>query len=141
MRRGLVTLALLLVAGIRPAVAVEPFRVIVNAKVAGKAIRRDSLSQIFLGRIDRWGDGRPIAVVDLTTTSPVRESFSRAVVEMSVLSVRAYWTRTISSGHFPPPTRTRDDEVVAFVSTHAGGIGYVSEQATLPETVKVVAVQ
>jgi len=71
----------------------------------------------------------------------VRESFTKAALEMTVLSVRVYWTRTITAGHFPPPTRTRDEEVVAFVATHPGGIGYVSEQAMLPETVKVVTLQ
>jgi len=142
MKRGLATLGLLLLmAGARPAAAAEPFKVIVNVKVAGKAIRRDSLAGIFLGRAERWGDGRPVSPVDLSTTSPVRESFTKAALEMTVLSVRVYWTRTITAGHFPPPTRTRDEEVVAFVATHPGGIGYVSGQAALPETVKVVTLQ
>ena len=141
MRRGFATLVLLTLIGATRPAAAESFKVIVNAKVAGRTIRRDSLAEIFLGRAERWIDGRPVTPVDLSTTSPVRESFTKGVLEMTVLSVRVYWTRTISMGHFPPPTRPSDDEVVAFVARNAGGIGYVSEQATLPETVKVVAVQ
>jgi len=143
MRRRATTwvLGLIVLVGTRPVASAEPFTVIINTKVAGKAIRRDSLSDIFLGHTERWADGRPIDVVDLTTTSPVRESFSRTVLEMPVLGVRVYWTRTAATGHLPPPTRSSDDEVIAFVSSHAGGIGYVSSQATLPDTVKAVAVE
>jgi ABC-type phosphate transport system substrate-binding protein len=119
----------------------EAFKVIVNVKVPGKAIRRESVADIFLGRADRWGDGRPVSPIDLSTTSDVRDAFTRSVLDMTILSVRVYWTRALSSGHYPPPTRTSDDEVVAYVSKNAGGIGYVSEHATLPDTVKVVGVQ
>jgi ABC-type phosphate transport system substrate-binding protein len=140
-RRVATAVLLVVLAATGRAAAADPFKVIVNAKVTGKAIRRDALADIFLGRAERWGDGRTVSPVDLSTTSAVRESFTHSVLEMTVLSVRVYWTRAISSGHYPPPTRSGDDDVVAFVAKNAGGVGYVSEQATLPDTVKVLDVQ
>jgi len=127
--------------GAASARAAEPFKVIVNARMTGRAISRQSIAQVFLGRVERWGDGHAIAPVDLSTTSTTRAAFSQAVLDMSVLAVRQYWTRTIASGHFPPPVRTADEDVIAFVAGRPGAIGYVSAEALLPDTVRVVAVQ
>jgi ABC-type phosphate transport system substrate-binding protein len=126
---------------LRPAVAQEPFRVIVNAKVNGRTVTRATLAQIYLGEVERWGDGHPIVPVDLSVTSPVRAAFSQAVLQMSVFNVRGYWSRTMGIGRRPPMTRADDDEVIAFVTARAGAIGYVSDSAVLPPTVKTIEVQ
>lgn len=132
------TLSLL---SLRPAAAQEPFKLIVNARVNGRSIARATLAQIYLGQVERWGDGHPIVPVDLSTTSAVRAAFSQAVLGMSVFNVRGYWLRTMAIGKRPPMARSDDDEVVAFVSARAGAIGYVSDSAVLPATVKTVVVQ
>ena len=78
----------IVVAGARPADAGEAFKVIVNSKVTGQAVSRETLGQVFLGRVERWSDGKPVSPVDLSTTSPVRAAFSQTVLGMSILSVR-----------------------------------------------------
>ena len=135
------TLVIIALAGPRPAGAADAFKVIVNARLGGRTVSRETLAQVYLGRVERWSDGKPIAAVDLSTTSPVRAAFSQAVLGMSVLGVRQHWTRTIASGHFPPLARTTDDDVIAFVSARTGGVGYVSADAVLPDAVRAVAVQ
>ena len=131
----------IVIAGSRPADAGDAFKVIVNAKLTGQAVSRETLAQVFLGRVDRWGDGKPIAAVDQSTTSPVRAAFSQAVLNMSILSVRQYWTRSIASGRVPPLARSTDEDVIAFVSSRTGGVGYVSAEAILPDSVRALAVQ
>jgi ABC-type phosphate transport system substrate-binding protein len=44
----------------------------------------------------------------------------------------------MSQGVTPPPVKTTDEEVVAFVASTPGAIGYVSPSALLPEGVKPV---
>jgi ABC-type phosphate transport system substrate-binding protein len=134
-------LVLIALAGPRPAVAAESFKVIVNSRMTGRAVSRETLAQVYLGKVERWGDGKPIAAVDLSTTSPVRAAFSQEVLGLSVLGVRQHWTRTIASGHVPPLARATDEEVIAFVSARSGAVGYVSADAVLPDTVQVVTVQ
>ena len=141
MRNRLAAFALASSLAIVPSAAAEPFTVIVNARVQGRSITKETLAQIFLGRIARWGDGRPITAVDLSATSAVRASFSQAVLGLTVVNVRGYWLREISAGRWPPKTRSSDDEVIAFVAASPGGIGYVSGAAALPSTVKAVVVQ
>jgi ABC-type phosphate transport system substrate-binding protein len=116
-------------------------QVIVHRSVPGASIGRATLADIFLGNAQRWADGRPIQAVDLTATSPVREAFSRTVLGMPTIAVRAHWTRRIGNGQWPPPTRPTDAEVIAFVADHPGSVGYVSAGASLPPSVKPVALK
>jgi len=116
------------------------FQVIVHPSVAGKTITKAALADIFMGRVQRWGDGRAVLPVDLTATSPVREAFSRACLGLPTEGVRLYWMRRISSGAQPPFSRKTDEDVIAYVATHPGAVGYVAESLPLPETVKAVAV-
>ena len=141
MRNRLAALVLASSLAVVPAASAAPFTVIVNANVRGKSITRETLAQVFLGRIERWADGRPISPVDLSVTSEVRKSFSQDALGMSVFNVRGQWLRAISAGHMPPLTRATDEEVIAFVAANPGGIGYVAQGAVLPATVKVVGVE
>ena len=118
-----------------------PFKVIVNAKVAGTAVPRGTLAHIYLGRVKRWSDGRPIAAVDLPSNSPVRIAFTTRVLDMTMLAVRAHWMQLLPAGDRPPLTRTSDDAVIGYVASQPGGVGYVSEGAVLPDSVKTVNIE
>jgi ABC-type phosphate transport system substrate-binding protein len=135
------TLVLIALAGPRPASAADAFKFIANSRMTGRTVTRETLSQVYLGKAERWGDGKPITAVDLSTTSPVRAAFSQTVLGMSVVSVRMYWTRTMVTDHFPPMVRSTDEDVIAFVSSRTGSVGYVSADAVLPDTVHTVVVQ
>ena len=128
-----------------PAAATEPaeapgYRVIVHRDNPAESILRQRVSLIMLKESSRWDHGLEAKPVDLGSGSPVRESFSRAVHGRSVSSIKNYWQRQISSNRAePPPEVSSDAEVVAYVRSHPGGIGYVSLQAKL-DGVKVVRV-
>jgi ABC-type phosphate transport system substrate-binding protein len=121
--------------------SLEAFKVIVNPGVAGGMVNRGVLAEIYLGKAQRWGDGTRIVPVDLSATSAVREAFSTAVLGMPVDAVKVHWLRTIHSGKLPPRIKPSDQDVIAAVAAEPGGVGYVSSDAIVPETVHVVAVQ
>lgn len=124
-----------------PAAPAGGFKVIVNPGVTGKKVSRDVLAQIYLGNVQKWGDGRPIVAVDLTSTSRVRQSFSAAVLEMPIIQVQHHWVRSMSIGKRPPRTKDSDEQVIAFVAGEPGGLGYVSEDAPVPPSVRILAVE
>ncbi|HKC12193.1 MAG TPA: hypothetical protein VKI41_09185 [Vicinamibacteria bacterium] len=125
----------------QPSTAHSTFKVIVNPKVSGRSLAREVLAQIYLGKVQRWGDGAPIVAVDLSGTSPVRKAFCEEILGMSVEAVRFYWLQTVSStGKRPPLTKPSDEEVISFVASKTGGVGYVSFGTPLPETVFEVTV-
>lgn len=138
---GVVGLVLAAVVGARAGEASLPFKVIVNPSVAGQAVPRDVLAQIYLGAVARWGNGSSIAAVDLSTTSPVRQAFSARILGMSVDAVKHHWLRKIAAGQRPPLSKSSDEEVIAFVAGQRGGVGYVSVATPVPPTVREVTVQ
>ena len=134
-------LVLATVAASAPASDAVPFRVIVNPSVTGKTIPRAVLAQVFLGAVPRWGNGDVIQPLELSSTSPVRQAFSEHVLGMSIDAVKHHWLRKIATGVRPPFSKASDEDVIAFVASQRGGVGYVSAAATLPPTVHEIAVQ
>jgi hypothetical protein len=135
---------ILLVAALLSPAAASPassFKVIVNPSVAGAKFPRAALAQIYLGKARSWGDGSPITPVDLSAVSAVRRAFSESVLGTPVDEVKRHWMRNVSAGQRPPAVKDSDAAVIAFVSSSRGAVGYVSDSAEIPDTVRVVAVE
>ena len=142
MRRAFIlALAVGTAASASPSVSADvPFRVIVHPQVKGSQIPRAALSSIFLKQAPRWGDGSPVQPIDQSVQSSVRKSFSADVLQQGIVAVQVYWQRKMSNGVVPPPVKTSDEEVVAYVASTPGAIGYVSAATPLPDSVKPVEV-
>jgi ABC-type phosphate transport system substrate-binding protein len=141
--RAVVAIVLLgLLGAAAPGSAEGKFRVIVNAELSGVAIQKNRLSALFLNGTGRWGTtGRQVVLVDQSLASPVRAAFSREVLQMDPRSVLTYWNRRLVEGKGrPPKVKASDAEVVAFVASKAGGIGYVSAAIELPPGVRVLEI-
>jgi ABC-type phosphate transport system substrate-binding protein len=134
---SIVTLGL----GLTAEAADSSFQVIANTSVSGTAVTREVVAGIFLKKVQRWGDGQAIDAIDQTATSEVREAFSETVLGMPVAGVRVYWMDKMGKGLWPPRTKETDADVVAYVASHPGGIGYVAAGTPVPPTVKVLNVQ
>jgi len=116
------------------------FRVIVHPQVKGGQIARASLSSIFLKQAPKWGDGSRVLPVDQAVRSRVRRSFSSDVLQQGLVEVQVYWQRKMANGQTPPPVKTSDEEIVSFVASTPGAIGYVSSSMPLPDSVREVVV-
>jgi ABC-type phosphate transport system substrate-binding protein len=116
------------------------FRVIVHPSVKGTQIPRAALSSIFLKQAAKWGDGTVAQPVDQSIRSSVRMSFSADVLGQGLVEVQVYWQRQIATGRLPPPVKTSDEEIVSYVASTPGAIGYVSTETPLPDSVRPLAV-
>ena len=72
--------------------------------------------------------------------SSVRKSFSADVLQQGIVEIQVYWQRKMSAGVTPPPVKTTDEEIVSFVASTPGAIGYVSAAMPLPDSVKAVEI-
>jgi ABC-type phosphate transport system substrate-binding protein len=106
-------------------------KVIVNGTVDGSAVPRDLLANIFLKKVRRWGDGRPIVAVDQSLNSDVRRQFTRDVLGRNPYEVLNYWVKQINKGTRPPNVMESDVDVLKYVAGTPGAIGYVSEDTAL----------
>jgi ABC-type phosphate transport system substrate-binding protein len=139
---SLSTVAFLLAA--RLAATAEPapaYRVIVHPANPAARLDKHFVADAFLKKRTRWGDDRAIQPVDLGEKAGARGAFSRDVLGRDVVSVRRYWAQLVFSGRGVPPRELpTDGDVIKFVATHNGAIGYVAAGAAL-EGVKVVEVE
>lgn len=116
------------------------YKVIVNPANPATQLSRLKLGEMFLRKQGRWPDGVPVSPMELSGKSPVRARFSLETYGKPVIAIAAYWQQMIFSGKgVPPPERSNDADIVAFVRETAGAIGYVGERADL-SGVKVVAI-
>ena len=137
--RVLFVAAFVLSAG--PARSQSNFQVVVPASTPGGQIKREMLRSIFLGELTRWTDGTPVRAVDQSLRSPVRATFCESALGQTPSALNAYWSQRVMSGRVtPPPVKTGDEEVMAFVRSNVGAIGYVAAGTATPEGVKVLKV-
>jgi ABC-type phosphate transport system substrate-binding protein len=142
-RQAILTAGLLAVlCSLRASGAENPaYKIVVNAANPESTITLEHLSALFLKNTPRWSNGTVVLPVDQSATAPIRVAFSRDVFGQDVLMIQSYWQGEISARRpGPPPVKATDEEVMAYVETNAGAIGYVSQAATLRPRLKLLKV-
>jgi hypothetical protein len=100
--------------------------VVVNARSGVAVMTRNEITNIFFGRYRQFFNGVEAQPVDLVDTHPDRARFYKALVGKELSDVNAYWSRQVFSGRMQPPGKVATpDEVLKWVSTHQGGIGFI----------------
>ncbi|GLC23731.1 hypothetical protein [Roseisolibacter agri] len=126
---ALLALALALLGSAPRALAAQEFVVVAHPSLKVDVVKQYVVQRVFLKQADRVGGVR-VTPVDQSVGSAVRDAFSKRVVRQPVIEVRRYWQQQLwAGGERPPETRTSDEEVLEFVRTTPGGIGYVSAAA------------
>ena len=100
--------------------------VVVNARCGVAAMTRNEVVNVFFGRNRQFFNGVEAQPVDMPDGHPDRARFYRALVGKEVSEVNAYWSRQVFSGRMQPPSKvTTTEDVVKWVTSHPGGIGFV----------------
>ncbi len=119
----------------------EAFVVVVHASNETRELTQELLARMFLRKARNWRGGQAVVPVDHSLISPLRTSFSRRVLGLSVSEIRDYWMKqTLSGGELAPSVRGSEREVLEFVKGEPGAIAYVSAGTTLPAEVKALKV-
>jgi len=118
------------------------FVVVVNAANPTSSLSADEVSKIFFKKTPHWANGERIVAIDLSDSSPVRESFSQQIHGRATSAVKAYWQKMIFSGRdVPPVEKASGEEALAFVRSNPGAIAYVAAGTPLGSGVKALAVK
>ncbi len=108
------------------------FQVIVHEDVPTDTLTLKQLSKIYLKKQMHWKNGVSIEPVDLVENAGTREYFSQHIHRKKVSKIKAYWQKQIFTGRgVPPPEKKTDREVLEYVQSHPGGIGYISNKTSL----------
>ena len=117
------------------------FKVVVHRSNPVSQMSGAEISRHFLKRTTRWPAGGKVLPIDQLPTSRVRIDFTNLVHRKNVNAVKSYWQAQLFSGTAtPPPELPSDAEVLDYVRSHAGAIGYLSQSAAVGDGVKVVDV-
>ena len=136
----LIVLVMLLLIGSLFSQTNMSFKIIVNNDNPVSQLTKDNVSKLLLKKTTKWDDGQKVEPVDLKADSNVRMSLSKTVHGKSVSAVKAYWQKKIFSGKgIPPAEKKNDADVIAYVKTKPGAIGYVSANANT-SGVKVIKI-
>lgn len=100
--------------------------VVVNARNPIAVMSRQEVINLFFGRLGQFANGLEAEPVDLADHHPQRALFYQLLVGKDLAEINAYWARLAFSGrHGAPLKLAAPDDVVRWVATHSGGIGFV----------------
>jgi ABC-type phosphate transport system substrate-binding protein len=137
-----VALGALVTGGATPQPAAAGYVIVVRADNPVASLPRAELSRLFLKRDNSWPGGLAAAPVDLVESVETRQLFSREVHQKPVAAIKAYWQQQIFSGRgTPPPERASEAQVLDYVRSNPGGIGYVSADTPLGSGLKALRVE
>ncbi len=111
--------------GFSSGVLADDYVLISNKKVPIKSLSKTDVQSIFLGERSKWDDGSTIefAVMD---SGDFHKSFLQNVIGKTQSQFDAYWMRMVFAGKARPlKPYSEVQEVIKFVATHPGAIGYV----------------
>jgi len=103
------------------------YKVVAHPSVGLDSISKRDLTRLFFKQRTRWASGAVAKPIDQTMKNEVREAFSEGVLNRSLAAVESYWNSQVFSGkNTPPPTAKSDAEVLEFVKSNPGAVGYVT---------------
>jgi hypothetical protein len=85
----------------------------------------EDVGQIYLRRKRFWNDGAPVVPLNLSSTDPLRERFSRRVLRQNEERLAEYWNRQYFYGIFPPSTLASTEAMRRYVASDPNAIGYL----------------
>ena len=131
----IMTAALLLTIAV-PAFAADMVVIVNNDNTS--SLNKSTIERIYKGELTSWPAGGPVVAYDLPESSDARAEFTRALVGVSVSSLKATWTVKLFSGKATPPkVVSSDSEMKSAVSSNRNAIGYISA-SSLDSSVKSV---
>ncbi len=115
---------------------------VVNATNWVTALQLEQVRGAYLGKTYRWpSSSQEVLAVDQVDRSPARALFARQILGKSLDALNSYWQRQIFSGRTsPPPQRVSDTDVLIYVRSNPGALGYVQAGTDLGTGVKVISV-
>lgn len=126
---------------ILPSVATAGEMVVIgNPSVSTSELRKQDIKYIFLGVKTKWDDGSDIVFV-IQKDYNAHADFLKTYIHKTTFQFANYWKKQIFTGKgFFPQTLLDDQEIIKFVSSTNGAIGYVSSSVNLSK-VKTIRIK
>ena len=123
-RIGYAVLGTALYAGSSPVMA--DVVVVVATASPLKALARNQVADIFLGKTSRFPSGAQATPIDQTEDSAIRDEFYSTFTGKSASQLKAHWSKIIFTGRGQPPQAVSSSaEVKKRIAENPDTIGYI----------------
>ncbi|MGH8020002.1 MAG: hypothetical protein ACREIA_17330 [Opitutaceae bacterium] len=114
--------------------------VVTNSGIESEGLNSSTIKAVFKGKKVSWKNNTPV-VLAVLKEGPVHEEFLKTAFDISPSAFSNHWRLTaMSGGGIAPKTFASEAELLQFVSSTPGAIGYVDE-ASANDSVKKVALE
>jgi len=99
--------------------------------------------KLFLGKTKKWEDGTNVVITTLKS-GDVHEAFLTTYVKKQPMQFDNYWKQLVFTGRGKmPKSFASEDEMLGFISSNKGAVGYVSDAkaGSLPANVKAITIK
>ena len=108
--------------------------IIANKSAPVSSINSATVKLIYLGKKNTWSDGSKIVPVALKS-GEVHENFLSSHVQKSASQYSSFWKQAIFTGEGTPPRSFATmKELVSYVASTPGAVGYVSKGTSIGNT-------
>ncbi len=108
--------------------------------IPDNALSQGEVQKVFLGKTGNWSDGSRV-VLSMLGKGDLSDGFFKTYVKKSSKQFTTFWKKAVFSGTGEMPTEfATEAELVAYVASTPGAVGYVDE-ATAHDGVQVIAIQ
>jgi len=112
--------------------------VVVNNKNPVDKMTRSEVIDLFMGKYVAFPDGNSAIPVELSNEVTTKEKFYKALVNMPLSRINAYWSRLRFTGRKRTVTiQASEDNVVQYINKTQSAIGYI-RRSKLNKNLKVV---
>lgn len=111
----------------------EELAIIVNAKNSINTLTILEIRKYFLKELQNWPGGEKVRSVDRVGSIPERKTFLEKVIKLSDSQLEQFWvSKRYEKGVPVPPKLHSDQEVIEYVLSFEGGIGYINSKSIGP---------
>ena len=111
---------------------------VVSSTSAIISLSNAQVTDIFLGKVNRFPNGSLAVPIDQIEGSPARDEFYATYAGKSAAQVKSLWAKIIFTGRGQPPKAvSNSNEVRKLLATNPQAIGYV-ERSSVDSTVKIL---
>jgi ABC-type phosphate transport system substrate-binding protein len=116
-------------------------QIIVNIAVT-QALTEADIKSIYLGKKTQWHDETEIAPAYQSNIDLVGVLFFEKIIKKKHKYFKKYWIKKVFSGNgVAPKILNKDEDVIDYVASNPGGIGFVNINMPLNKSVKALDIK
>lgn len=111
---------------------------VVSSRSSVTALTNNQVADIFLGKTNRYPDGRPAVPIDQAEGIAARDAFYAMITGKSAAQMKAHWSKIIFTGRGQPPKQVANSvEAKKMIVGDLKAIGYI-DRGLVDDSLRVV---